>query len=67
MKSHFVRLSILVSLLGVSALFAQDTGSITGTVLDSSGAVLAGATVKLVSAAGGGTESESSGSASVGD
>src|SRR6202140_1520137 len=35
------------------AVSAQDTGAITGTVHDSSGAVVSGATVKIVSAAGG--------------
>jgi hypothetical protein len=54
MKSRLLRrfLFLAVVILPV-AVAAQDTGAITGTVRDSSGAVVPGATVKITSTAGG--------------
>jgi hypothetical protein len=46
-------LTILMMLAGSGLLSAQDTGAITGTVRDSSGAVIAGAEVKISATAGG--------------
>src|ERR1700688_3483990 len=54
MKIFLLRSLFFLALLIVPiAVSAQDTGAITGTVHDSSGAVVPGATVKIVSAAGG--------------
>lgn len=54
MKSRLLCLSVLLSLFCLpAAVFAQDTGAVTGTVRDNSGAVLPGAEVKISSAAGG--------------
>jgi hypothetical protein len=44
---------VLVAMLAVVPLQAQDTGVITGTVRDNTGAVIAGANVKVTAAAGG--------------
>jgi len=55
MKCRLLGLAILLFVLSISipSLFAQDTGVITGTVRDHSGAVVSGAVVKIASAAGG--------------
>jgi len=54
MKTFLLRSLLFLAFLIVPiAVSAQDTGAITGTVHDSSGAVVPGATVKIVSAAGG--------------
>ena len=53
MKSHRVLLPIVLLVIFSAAAWAQDTGAITGTVTDNSGAVVPGATVKITSAAGG--------------
>lgn len=53
MKRRLLGLAVLVSVLYLPAAFAQDTGAITGTVRDGSGAVVSGAAVKLTSSAGG--------------
>jgi hypothetical protein len=54
MKSGFLRqLLLLAVVIFPIAVSAQDTGALTGTVRDSSGAVVPGATVKITSAAGG--------------
>jgi carboxypeptidase family protein len=53
MKSGFLRALLFLIVLVPIAVSAQDTGAITGTVHDSSGAVVPGATVKITSAAGG--------------
>ena len=45
--------AILLGVLPATRLFAQDTGEITGTVRDSSGAVVQGAQVKIAGTAGG--------------
>src|SRR5215470_667705 len=52
MKSHRI-VAFLLLLLAASLLQAQDTGAVTGTVRDSSGAVVPNATVKISNAAGG--------------
>jgi hypothetical protein len=54
MRSAIIRLSVALAFLCVSAAaFAQDTGSITGTVRDSSGAVIPGAQVTVTAPATG--------------
>ncbi len=54
MRSHRMLLTIALLFLAFCATaWAQDTGAITGTIRDSSGAVVAGATVKIASSAGG--------------
>lgn len=53
MKAHFLRLLLVAITLVPAMLVAQDTGALTGTVRDSSGAVVSGAEVKITSAAGG--------------
>jgi Carboxypeptidase regulatory-like domain len=49
----YVGLVVLLGVLFSANLHAQDTGAITGTVRDNSGAVIRGADVKLTGAAGG--------------
>src|SRR5687768_16077993 len=51
---------VLVDLLGVAGLDAQATGSITGNVMDTSGAALAGADIRVKNNATGITQSTSS-------
>src|SRR5216684_202556 len=53
MKIGFMRALLFLIVLVPIAVSAQDTGALTGTVHDSSGAVVPGATVKITSAAGG--------------
>jgi Carboxypeptidase regulatory-like domain/TonB-dependent Receptor Plug Domain len=54
MKKHLVlAIAILLGALSAGSLFAQDTGELTGTVRDNSGAVVQGAEVKIVGTAGG--------------
>jgi len=54
MKSSLLRRFLFLAVVIFPiALAAQDTGAITGTVTDTSGAVVAGATVKITSSAGG--------------
>src|ERR1700739_898794 len=54
MKTFLLRSLLFLAFLIIPIpVPAQDTGAITGTVHDSSGAVVPGATVKIVSAAGG--------------
>ena len=53
MKRRLVGLAVLVCVLYVPCVFAQDTGVITGTVRDHSGAVVSGAEVRVSSHAGG--------------
>src|SRR5205085_10908686 len=54
MKSLLTRASLVVLLaFATTPIFAQDTGAITGTVRDTSGASVAGAQVKITGAAGG--------------
>src|SRR5205085_12388152 len=47
------RIVFVLSLFSAALLYAQDTGTITGTVRDNSGAVIPGAEVKVTSSAGG--------------
>src|SRR5436305_13224754 len=54
MKTFLACASLLLLLAFASvSMFAQDTGAITGTVRDTSGASVAGAQVKITGAAGG--------------
>jgi hypothetical protein len=53
MNRRLLGLVVLIGLLYIPAGFAQDTGVITGTVRDNSGAVVPGAEVKVSSRAGG--------------
>ncbi len=50
MKRRLLGLVVLVSVLYIPALFAQDTASITGTVTDSTGAAVPGAQVTVANA-----------------
>jgi len=47
-----IGIATLLGLFSAANLHAQDTGTITGTVRDSSGAVIQGAEVKITGAAG---------------
>ena len=49
----FSGLAVLLAMFAVTSLSAQDTGDITGTVRDNSGAVVQGAEVKISGTAGG--------------
>ena len=53
MKNRLVlAIAILLGACSAATLFAQDTGQITGTVRDNSGAVVQGAEVKISGTAG---------------
>ncbi|HLX86480.1 MAG TPA: carboxypeptidase regulatory-like domain-containing protein [Terriglobales bacterium] len=49
----FCGIAVLLAMFSAVNLFAQDTGDITGTVRDNTGAVIPGADVKIIGTAGG--------------
>src|SRR6202521_3466047 len=49
----FCGIAVLLAMFSATNLYAQDTGTITGTVRDNTGAVIQGADVKISGAAGG--------------
>src|SRR6516164_2651419 len=53
MKRRLLGLAVLALAFHLPSLFAQDTGVITGTVRDNSGAVMSGADVQVIGRAGG--------------
>src|ERR1700681_1821934 len=52
-KSLFCAITVLLAVVSAANLHAQDTGVITGTVRDNTGAVIQGADVKITGTAGG--------------
>src|ERR1700746_2473031 len=62
MRSLLIRASLLLLLFSTTIALAQDTGTITGTVKDNSGAIIPGAEVKISGSAGGNNRATTSNS-----